>query len=74
MAVEAVEVEVGFDRRGGSEFAQGTHVVAREYQVGFFFLFFFFFLASRDIGRVLMSFRFGISVWTPSPNSRLDAY
>lgn len=35
MAVEAVEVEVGFDRRGGSEFAQGTHVVAREYQVGF---------------------------------------
>lgn len=42
MAVEAVEVEVGFDRRGGSEFAQGTHVVAREYQVGFFFLFFFF--------------------------------
>lgn len=69
MAVEAVEVEVGFDRRGGSEFAQGTHVVAREYQVGFFL-----FLASGDIGRVLMGFSFGISVWTPSPNSRLDAY
>lgn len=35
MAAEAVEVEVGFDRRGGSEFAQGANVAAWEYQVGF---------------------------------------
>lgn len=41
MAVEAVEVEVGFDRRGRSEFAQGANVIAWEHQVSFFFFFIF---------------------------------